>query len=57
MDFERIGQDVSEEEKLKSEFSNTYLLRCFLLEKYNENDKLLIQSRKGNVSSCAKTWF
>jgi len=40
MDFERIGQDISEEEKLKPEFSNTYLLRCFLLEKYDENDKL-----------------
>ena len=40
MDFERIGQNISEDIKLKPAFSNTYLLRCSLLEKYDENDKL-----------------
>ena len=40
MDFERITKDVSEEIKLKSAFDNTYLLRCNLLKKFDENDNL-----------------
>lgn len=40
MDFERIGQNVSEEVKLKPAFPNTYLLRCSLLEKYDDTDNL-----------------
>ncbi|MBS1974996.1 MAG: hypothetical protein JST13_11640, partial [Bacteroidetes bacterium] len=32
MDFDKIGKEYSDDEKLKPEFDNTYLLRCHLLE-------------------------
>jgi CRISPR-associated endonuclease Csn1 len=39
MDFDKIGTEYKEDEKLKPEFSNPYLLRCFLLESNAEDSQ------------------
>jgi CRISPR-associated endonuclease Csn1 len=39
MDFDKIETEYKEDEKLKPEFSNPYLLRCFLLESNAEDSQ------------------